>query len=673
MKQVTIISALLINLVFFTGIAPAQWFQYKQVFGGNITAFASIEPKIFAASDSGGVFSSSDNGHTWNQCNTGLSDHHVNALASHGAKLYAGTNAGIFYSTNQGSSWQVSATRIPGDTVTALLAANNSLIAGVRDSGIYTSIDDGGHWQNTLFRNEVFELSTSRQLIYAATISGAYTSANNGLTWQRINTIPNSTYNTSVANDDSVVIVCIYNRDGYRSSDHGVTWKLMRFPRYSDADFTRIVMKGRFAYVGSSTNGIYFSSDRGVTWSNPYYGLFSSKITSIFLHDSTVYFGSREGIYRTTVGDSVYEAVNIALTAGSISKLTTNGSVIFAGTSYNGLLRSTNFGKSWSSSKYDSITNTVNEIAVQGKYAFAATQGSGVLRSVDEGATWNRIDFGKAVDYATGVFIDGATVYAATYNELFRSFDLGEHWSFINPKFSSGMNFAKLNGYLFSANRTGFFGSQDSGASWTLPIGTIVSNDDYRAVAVINSDLFVAPWGNGIFISTNIGESWTKVATALTVYASPWVFLWDAPKLYIGTERHGIYSSTDYGQNWQQFNEGFHDEPSIHGLLIQGSMMIAGLEQYGIWMRPIAELAVPDNKTNKLQSMTIYPNPTSGVISFTSAVEHVSIVSSLGQIVLEREIKEGEYSIDISNLPSGLYFAKLITGNSISTVKIVKQ
>ena len=73
------------------------------------------------------------------------------------------------------------------------------------------------------------------------------------------------------------------------------------------------------------------------------------------------------------------------------------------------------------------------------------------------------------------------------------------------------------------------------------------------------------------------------------------------------------------------------------------------------------------------QEVTFYPNPTNDIVNFslTEKIESIILYNLLGQEVLKKLVNSNEFSIDISNLLSGTYIAKLNNDKS-QTVKLVK-
>jgi hypothetical protein len=86
---------------------------------------------------------------------------------------------------------------------------------------------------------------------------------------------------------------------------------------------------------------------------------------------------------------------------------------------------------------------------------------------------------------------------------------------------------------------------------------------------------------------------------------------------------------------------------------------------------------IEEHKATK-QGFIIYPNPATGFITIETDENSVSyraeIISISGKMVKTQSLSGMESSIDLSDLPSGLYLVK-ITGNkgNIHQERIIKQ
>ena len=80
-------------------------------------------------------------------------------------------------------------------------------------------------------------------------------------------------------------------------------------------------------------------------------------------------------------------------------------------------------------------------------------------------------------------------------------------------------------------------------------------------------------------------------------------------------------------------------------------------------------------KNEKLgeKGVTIYPNPTSGLITVTSLLQEsarITVYNALGELVYEEET--ADHKIDLSGLPSGAYMFHVTQGKTTIRKKVIK-
>ncbi len=82
-------------------------------------------------------------------------------------------------------------------------------------------------------------------------------------------------------------------------------------------------------------------------------------------------------------------------------------------------------------------------------------------------------------------------------------------------------------------------------------------------------------------------------------------------------------------------------------------------------------LSVSDVNNNKL---SYYPNPVKDIfyLSHSEEIESISVMNTIGQMVLSQNVGSNTVQIDMSSLPSGNYFVKIVASEAIRTVKIIK-
>lgn len=73
--------------------------------------------------------------------------------------------------------------------------------------------------------------------------------------------------------------------------------------------------------------------------------------------------------------------------------------------------------------------------------------------------------------------------------------------------------------------------------------------------------------------------------------------------------------------------------------------------------------------------MSIYPNPTTGMLNVASndEIDSIEIFNSIGTTVVSSNVAGNSSAIDMSNLPNGMYFVRVSTSNGTETVKVVLE
>jgi photosystem II stability/assembly factor-like uncharacterized protein len=268
---------------------PAVWsgMKYRMIGperGGRVTAVTGVasEPYTFyMGSTGGGVWKTTDAGHTW----TNVSDGQI-PVGSMGAVevspsdpniVYAGTGSskirsnvsigrGMYKTTDAGKTWkfaglrdvgQISTIRVnPANPDIVFVAALGNPFTGTTDRGVYRSTDGGRSWKNVLFCSELcgaadLELQPGNpDVIFASLwhaqrkpwtiISGAreggiYKSTDGGETWKKLSGgLPGELFGRSnvaiSAASPNRVYALIEAKPGsglYRSDDGGSTWVLV--------------------------------------------------------------------------------------------------------------------------------------------------------------------------------------------------------------------------------------------------------------------------------------------------------------------------------------------------------------------------------------------------------------------------------------------------------------
>lgn len=79
-------------------------------------------------------------------------------------------------------------------------------------------------------------------------------------------------------------------------------------------------------------------------------------------------------------------------------------------------------------------------------------------------------------------------------------------------------------------------------------------------------------------------------------------------------------------------------------------------------------------KENNDFATVIYPNPTTGIVNIKcNEAAQVNVFNAFGQLLLTQSTNgNDQQTIDISNLPDGLYLIQMIGENGIATKQVIK-
>jgi hypothetical protein len=216
---------------------------------GRIISFATLGQRVFAGTDGHGLLVSSDAGASWALERT-FPSRKVRCLLAHVGKVYAGTDAnGVFASNDAGQTWTPLSTGLPSRAqVFALSAVRGRMFAGLYSQGLYAWDEPNQSWGQT-GRVKPLALAGARDALIAGhNPGGLHWSVDLGASWSR-----------GVAESPAVgLLLLLPSDDSGELSAEAPVWELA-----SDDGLV---------FAGASA-GIYYSEDRGRTWTRARRGL----------------------------------------------------------------------------------------------------------------------------------------------------------------------------------------------------------------------------------------------------------------------------------------------------------------------------------------------------------------------------------------------------------------
>jgi hypothetical protein len=410
-----------------------------QPVGPDSTAFCfpaeGPQGLLFAFADTAGLFRSSDDGATWTLATPWWGRGTLSLVSSATGDIFIGTIGGVSRSRDLGSSFQ------------------DFALSGIngRESGLAVLVDGD---------------------LLVATRRGLYRVAPDG-TPTALTTVHATSLMTLHRTASGAVLLGYNGRGILRSDDQARTfrsvglkhgWEIFDLEEGPNGEIYACVST---YYLGSDGDGIYRSTDRGVTWKDMNIGEPSAQIvvtragTIVTLDDAGVHRSSDDGLTWTS-RDLAYPMSRLFRTA--------DGSILAA--SYAGIFRSTDDGLSWERAS-DSVG--IHDVAQAPGGEIVALGFAELHRSTDDGATWRATPlsaptalYGFWLGIATPLDSTIVLVSRNALPEVAHSSDAGVTWDTADYRCGHGFNwlYDERERGLFLVTDCGVFIARDGGARW---------------------------------------------------------------------------------------------------------------------------------------------------------------------------------------------------------------
>ena len=524
--------------------------------------------------------------------------------------LYAGTQGGgVFKSTNGGTNWNASNTGLTDPFVwdVAIDPLTPEIMYAAANSGLFKTIDGGDRWTRcdidaTYGQFTVLAIDpVTPTTLYAGAGVGMIKSTNSCASWSILNLSSNIVYVLSMAIDPltpSTIYAGSDNAGVFKSDNAGQTWTAASTGLASS--FVRALVidpkTPSILYAGTDV-GMFKSTNSAASWSPVTTGLANPMVDALAIDPDfpeILYAGTGEGVLRSPNASESWTNITPGPTRYGVEALAVdpiNHANLYAGVYNYGILKSPNGGIDWSTINSGLTASFVSKLAVDPKtpstlYAI----GNGLYKSTNSGANWSEVLSTVGVLNLTFDVNTPAILYASTYNGVYKSTNSGEDWS----ASSSGITCQRINvvtidpvtpAILYAGTETcGVFKSTNSGEDWT-PFNTNQPNARISILVIdpVTPTTLYVETSDGVYKSTD-GLGWFASNTWLpySQYGESVLALAIDPAvpttLYAGTNGNGIFKSINAGTTWNQDNDDLTRHSVVSGLVIDpvNSTLYAG-------------------------------------------------------------------------------------------------
>lgn len=368
---------------------------------------------------------------------------------------------------------------------------------------------------------------------------------------------------TAIYKANNIVYAGTEMQGVYKSTDNGSSW----VPANSGierASISDIVASGPNVLAAAKSScpiylNIFKSTDSGATWSGTS-GLAGNVVNSFAIKGGSVWaffsaLPNNSGIARSTDNGNTWQVVPSIITNAGESIVSDNAIIVAED---NFIWRSTDDGASWDVVEQFVLTG-IGSFGKAGTKLFGAAR-TGIETSTDNGASWN---FNAFSDGAFSFSSDGNTIYLGSKDKVFKSTDQGTTWIDV----STGLGKGGIEALLFDgtnlfagtpADAAGIYRSTNGGQNWNAAAGGLPVGKTIRSLISFGAFVFAGTQGDGIYRSSDHGDSWVKTDTNNGLLAQQIVFtLCVKDNALFAGAGNGIYKSTDGGATFQRTLNGF--------------------------------------------------------------------------------------------------------------------
>ncbi len=702
---------------------------------GRITGIAIDENNsdhMIVGANTGGVWKTLDGGENWMPLGDYFSNLRVYSVTIHPTNsdhyFFGSTNGLIYHSLDAGATWNLLGDMGSSSVNKILIHPTDPSIifATSQNGGIRKSSDGGLNWVAAVTDSQGYDIEfkpNNPNVVYA-TGTNFHVSYNGGESFSTNVTFESAPKMIGVSPSDENVIYVLEASGGsfggiYKSVNAGFTFSELdhegrNYFGYDTAGFDSGGQAPRdmdIAVNPEDANEVHIagvltwkSTDGGENFSctsdwvpgnaeNANIGYCHADVDLLLFNGTTLFAGTDGGIFKAedtaNVTAEYYEDLTAGLGIRQLYKIgitQTPEVIITAGSQDNG------------SSFYSEAEGWKDWIGADGMEGFIDKDNSskmfgmiqfgGVYRTFNGGQTTSGISIPSQGNWVTPFEQDPVLtdVIYIGLNHVYKSVASGNNWTAISQELGGNLNQLKIansNNLFIYASRGGLlFKTEDGGATDWLQLPSPGGSINSIAIHPTNPEkIAVATTSNSkVFVSEDGGLSWLNYKFNLPGF-SALALVWDnngEDGLYLGMD-YGIFYIDNTFNEWQPYSTNLPNV-IINELEINSvdGKIYAGTYGRGLWASPYVPHLLNTTSLLNDTDVEIFPNPVknSVTINFRKGAEaDFRIYDQLGKLVrYQPNVSISQpYSIDISELNSGIYFIRINSDIGTITKRLIKK
>lgn len=496
MDTSTLIAATSNGTIYVTSDKGDSWKAIvSPLFGLKIVRLQKAGKRIFALTESNGLYTSDNSGQTWSEFNnvntlnalssnnlaynslsgeliienskgmfvlksasstikpnynpiTSLVDNKINRISSSANAWFLATEKGIYASLTNQIQWVKLGLGGMTDTCDNVFLFYTKFLASTKNNGLFQLESAGAEWILCVNgMNNISSLSFALRgdnTLAVATSKGVLTSNNKGNYYELKNTgLKDSLFLTDIVFKNSKLLASTSSGGVYLSLDSGNTWTPFS-KGISNLNCIELFVSKKYIYLVTNS-GELMKSDGVNSWKFTQLGLptLSSNVAFTQMNTSVILTSLGQGIFKKNENSDNWQNVTGNLPSNQLTSVAYFGTKVFVGTKDQGVFVSDTTDFMWTKTNF-SLTNEIKMIGLNSieissmnsykGYVFASVPGA-LLASSDEGKTW--IDAGTVFNLPTyskltKIGFTSTRVFVISENNFIYSNQLAELPSIVN-------------------------------------------------------------------------------------------------------------------------------------------------------------------------------------------------------------------------------------------------
>ena len=551
---------------------------------------------------------------------------------------------------------------------------------------------------------------------------------------EKLNILTNKSKITSFEFRHDTIVICsgessMWNKLLYISLDNGETWEMKPAGLLIGITYSQILFYKDYMILPAGVDGVYCTTDLGDHWSllGGEIPVEAKSVRKGIIKDDYILVGANgvSAIGLNFVSNNWLDRSK-GLNNQTLTVFSSDQYYIYAGTQYEGIYRTYDYGKSWEQLPMDGLEEiVVNDLTLCNDELFIASN-SGIAKNPKNSLNWEPINNNTGNNVKRIFYYDNVLFIGADSGPL-RSTNNGELWELCNTDGGLAKCITEHDGNIFVGFQTksGIQFSSDKGISWDSYKDSIFSTSFVNTMTFQDNKMIVGTNDSGIVYSPDNGINWLKIAKDSNPPMKIYTIVPKENKIYLGsssnkgiiitdenfktfeqyktsteldglivldykyqgdnifaTTYNGIYLSQDNGIYWREVSDSTINR-SITAFELFGDYVYVGTSGSGVFRAKISDFPIVSVNKNKVNSLfALFPNPVTENLNITFVLENDSPVTIYVADILGNEVAtildnenyiSGQHSIEFNTvgLSAGIYFCTVKIGSRIETRKIV--